>query len=514
MKAAGWRASLFLATASLSVVSMPAFAADGVEARLRDLEQKIQELTRELQAVKQEAAAEAARAAQATQAAAAATEEQQTLTAQVEDLKRSTSGQYADVQNQRGQDTRVAINNGRAVFTSADGRFSAALRALVQFDTAYYAQSARSAVAPDLSSGTNFRRARIGFEGTLFTDWFYSFLYDMGGTGVEGSKLSDAYVQYNGFAPFRLRTGSFATPSGLEDQTGTGDLIFAERAAPADLARSIAAADGRQNLISVFANGMDYYAAISLSGARSGDPAFFDEQQAVVTRAAYRVFSDPDTNVVLNGTTTYVYKVGDTAASPAGASPLTLQVGPEHSVDGTRLISTGAINADSLFNWGLEAAANYKNFYVQGGYFDFAVSRRASTLPDPRFGGWYSQATWVLTGEPRRYNGATATWQSPAPAMPFSPGNGAWGAWELAARYSWTDLNYRAGTAGAAAPTGGIRGGTQSAWTAGLNWYPNNDVRFELDYQNVVVKKLSATSPFADIGQTVDIFSLRSQVAF
>src|SRR3954470_5941342 len=142
----------------------------------------------------------------------------------------------------------------------------------------------------------------------------------MGGTGVEGSRLSDAYVQYNGLAPVRFRTGSFATPSGLEDQTGTADLIFLERAAPADLARSIAASDGRQNLISIFANGMDYYAAVSLSGARSGDPAFFDEQQAIVARGAYRLYSNPDSNVVVNGTATYVYKVADTAASPAGAS--------------------------------------------------------------------------------------------------------------------------------------------------------------------------------------------------
>jgi phosphate-selective porin OprO/OprP len=98
--------------------------------------------------------------------------------------------------------------------------------------------------------------------------------------------------------------------------------------------------------------------------------------------------------------------------------------------------------------------------------------------------------------------------------MPFSPANGNWGAWELAGRYSWTDLDYRPGNAGSAVPLGGIRGGTQSAWTAGLNWYPNTDVRFELDYQNVVVEKLSAANPFADIGQTIDIFSLRSQVAF
>ena len=495
-------AALLLASACFWVPA-PAQSADNLDARLRDLEQRILELTRELDAVKRAAAEQPART---TEAAAPPVQ-----SAAAPPVEQASAGAPATAAASPKVNTQ--IENGRTTFATEDGRFSASLRALVQFDAAYYGQT-RPATAPDLSSGTNFRRARIGVEGVLFTDWFYAFLYDMGGTAVEGSRLSDAYLQYNGFAPVRFRTGSFGTPEGLEDQTGVADLIFAERAAPADLARNIAAGDGRQNLVSVFANGENYYVSASLSGARAGDPAFFDEQQALVTRGAVRVLANRDSNVVINGTTTYVYKVADTAASPGGGSPLTLAALPEHSVDATRLISTGAINADGLFSWALEAGANYKNFYMQGGYFDFTIYRRDSVLADPSFGGWYAQGTWVLTGERRRFNVATQTWQSPAPAKVFAPDGGGWGAWELAARYSWTDLNYRAGILGAALPLGGIRGGTQSAWTVGLNWYPNTALRFLLDYQNVDVDRLSTAAPYDDVGQTVDIFSLRSQIAF
>ena len=73
---------------------------------------------------------------------------------------------------------------------------------------------------------------------------------------------------------------------------------------------------------------------------------------------------------------------------------------------------------------------------------------------------------------------------------------------------------------------GGIRGGEQSAWTAGLNWYVNNNVRFLVDYQWVDVDRQSTgaanaygTGVFvppagAQIGQDLEILSIRTQFTF
>jgi hypothetical protein len=38
----------------------------------------------------------------------------------------------------------------------------------------------------------------------------------------------------------------------------------------------------------------------------------------------------------------------------------------------------------------------------------------------------------------------------------------------------------------------GIRSGEQEAWTLGLNWYVNNNIRFLIDYQFVHVDRLSS----------------------
>ena len=84
----------------------------------------------------------------------------QDLQGQVQDLKRSSADQYTDIQNQRASGVKVTLNNGRPTISGPDFTFS--LRALVQFDTAYYGQSTVPGI--DFSSGSDFRRARFGFD--------------------------------------------------------------------------------------------------------------------------------------------------------------------------------------------------------------------------------------------------------------------------------------------------------------------------------------------------------------
>ena len=126
------------------------------------------------------------------------------------------------------------------------------------------------------------------------------------------------------------------------------------------------------------------------------------------------------------------------------------------------------------------------------------MSRRDSSLTNPNFDGWYAQASWVLTGESKPWKPERGAYGSPSPADEFSFDKFGWGAWELAARYSVLNLNFDAGLPGIAAPLDGIRGGDQKIWTAGLNWYPNNAIRFMLDYQHTDVSRLSSSGRTPD----------------
>jgi phosphate-selective porin OprO and OprP len=435
------------------------------------------------------------------------------LNSQVVDLKRSQSSQYADVQAQaqKPADVSVSLKNGRPSFKTADGDFTAEIRALVQFDNAYYGQG-KAPLGTDLSSGSDFRRARLGIQGTLFHDWSYQFIYDFGGSGTEGAAIASAFVQYDGLGQVHWKIGAYPTPESFDDTTSASDLLFLERAQPTDLARSIAGSDGRAGT-TIFAYDDNYFAAASLTGDLVQDTAVFDEQQAAVGRFAYRVLHDGDSNLAIGADATYVFKLADVAAGANPPDVIRLRERPELNVDDNsiRLIDTGNIGASKVLEWGLEAAGNWHSLYAQGGYFDFDVTRHASALPNPSFNGWYLQGSWVITGEAKPYNPATGSYSLPKPDSTFSFDHAGSGAWELAGRYSVLDLNDNAGIAGHATPLGGIRGGDEKIWTAGLNWYPNSAIRFVLDYQNVDVTKLTAAGGNADA--KLNDVSLRVQLS-
>jgi phosphate-selective porin OprO/OprP len=434
------------------------------------------------------------------------------LQAEVDDLKRSQNAQYTDIQNQRGQDVQISFKNGRPTFKSSDGEYTLSLRALVQYDSAYYAQG-KAPAGTDFSTGSNFRRARAGFDGTVGDDWSYEFIYDFGGSGTEASTISSAYIQYDGLGFVHVRAGAYPPPESFEDSTSAADLTFLERSQPTDLARSIAGSDGRDSA-TAFSYNDHYFVAASLTSGLVGETAVFDKQEAFVGRAAYRIIAEPDVNFAIGGDTTYVFKLGDLTAGPDSAHAFRLRERPELNVDdeSTRLVDTGSIDADKVWEWGLEATGNWHSLYAQGGYFGYQIGRRNSPLPDNNFNGWYAQASWMITGESKPYRADRGAYASPAPAEKFSFSKGTWGAWELAGRYSVLDLNDNAGVAGLATPTGGVRGGEQKITTVGVNWYPNTVIRFLLDYQHTNVDRLSSTGGSLDAH--LDAVSLRAQFAF
>ena len=104
-------------------------------------------------------------------------------------------------------------------------------------------------------------------------------------------------------------------------------------------------------------------------------------------RAAWRLWHDGDSNLAVGGDTTYVFKFADSAAGAGAPELVRLRERPELNVDdnGIRLIVTGNIDASRLWEWGLEAAGNWHNLYAQGGYFDFDVTRRATSGPPCAF---------------------------------------------------------------------------------------------------------------------------------
>lgn len=436
---------------------------------------------------------------------------------------------------------RSSITYNRPTIASADGRSTISLRALVQTDYAHYEQRSPGSLssdfrrgsigttpnrenggARDLSDGMYFRRARIGVEGMINRDFNYRLVAELGGNGTEGpTRINDAWINYTGFAPFTIQVGAGSPPANLDDGTTPEDSLFIERASPSDLSRSLAGADGRTG-IGVRGSGARWFGASTITGRTVNDAEVSDSQMAVVSRIAGLIATSSDYNVHVGASGTYVIHPPDAGTDVTGTRyGIRFRNQPELRVDSTRLIDSGSIDADHAYAMGAEFAANWRNFMIQSERFWYGIERRNFPLRDPKFNGWYVQGSWVVTGESHRYNMASASYQNPRPFVNASS-QGGWGAWELALRFSRSDLDFLAGDARLATPTDGVRGGVQDNFTVGVNWYANANIKVAFNYLHIDVNRLNP-SPTAfgaapaspprgvEIGQDFNAYALRIQ---
>jgi phosphate-selective porin OprO/OprP len=230
----------------------------------------------------------------------------------------------------------------------------------------------------------------------------------------------------------------------------------------------------------------------------------------------------------------------DPAGNPGGAQQLP-------RANDTRMVDTGALVADHNWLTGLEALYVLGPFSVQAEYgWNFVDGVRGVVSPgnagqppagslitfkgaakDYAFSGGYVQLSYILTGESRGYdkrlgtisrdyfggkgpfNNAWLTWGEDRRL------NGNWGAWELAARYSYLNLNDGIGT-------NRIQGGIMNGFSVGLNWYLNSAFRLQLEYvydqRSDVPNSLATGTPSSVTNGTipgfVGGFGARFQVSF
>lgn len=410
---------------------------------------------------------------------------------------------------------RVTVNNGRPVITSAKNDFNFAVRGRVHFDYGHFLP--RKGVAADLPDGFNFRRVYLGFTGKAFNDFTYTVTADFSGRTGAGflyeALLSYAVPSVKGLT---FDVGAWEQNFTFETAMSSNDIPFVERSAPTNMATSLVASSSRTGVGFRYSNSRIFNATY-LTGSAVGATEN-DDSLSAITRFGFLAATASNYDLHIGADAAYMFKTPTTATSN-GARALQLRERPETRIGGggTRFIDTGAIDSQHYSVLGAELAGSYDNLWFMGEYYRHQVSRRDNPVTalneaslDPKFDSYYLAAGWVITGERRKYSIASATMGAPAPAKTLNAGGP--GAWELAARYSHSDLNWNEGILGAATPTGGVRGGRQDIWTFGLNWYPNGFTRFMLNYQIIDVKRLTATGGRGDLES--DAITARVQFQF
>jgi phosphate-selective porin OprO/OprP len=454
---------------------------------------------------------------------------------------------------QNFNDTSWSFDNARPTVKSGDGRFTMAFRVRFQFDDANFFQpSSVNVVTPthnvqfkDLSNGAVVRRAFFGVEGKAFNDFWYELRYNAGGsdggnagvgvTATEGDGvLSLARVAYLGIPNLRINLGIIEPAFMFEGTTSSGQLMFMERPEIDNIAAdSFGAGDARRGLEVVFQKqdalmpGDNLVLGAAFTGNKTGSAQghgnFGDEQTQILGHASYRFWSDGVSNASFGADYSKILNVGGAAGVPAGTTlGIRLRDRPEIRVDGDRLIDTGTIAGHTASMYAFNAGANFDNFYLGGEWAHFNVAREAThlingnnvpfgpTLDNRTFSGYYLEGSWVLTGEPKSYtvtatNNEVGGFGAPKVANPFSLAGDSWGAWELTARYSNTDLNWHEHFAT------GTAGGDERVMLVGVNWYLNQTMKLQVNDMIVNVSKLNAAAGTTQVGQNMNILGVRMQ---
>lgn len=429
------------------------------------------------------------------------------LKAQIEALQRKIDdveiqqGNRIKTLEERRAEVEVSLKNGRPVFTSASGAYTFGISGRAHIDVGGYHQNNSDETQMIAATGNtglrgnaNFRRARLSFNGTLAKDWQYNIEFNLGDSGTESNaRIYEIALTYKAIDGYNFIVGATKPRMTLDDSTSSNDITFIERATAVNLATTPAAGEARMSVGGTYNNDNFFGAAFYTSGVAEAGAGLTDyDSSNVVGRLAYATSPKEGLNFHIGASGSHSFNL------PGDA--IRFRDRPELRVDAQRMIDVNfANNVDTVSVYGPELAVNYGPFRAQGEYYRYDVNRLVGN--DINLNAWYLQASWVITGEPYKYDIKKGAYSGVKPNNPFSTVTGGYGAWEVAARYSQADLNDTSNN---------IFGGEQRIITLGLNWYVNNNMRFMLNYLDVDVE--DRTAALRDFGHQA--VALRTQVAF
>ncbi|MDX7952184.1 porin [Lichenihabitans sp. Uapishka_5] len=169
------------------------------------------------------------------------------------------------------------------------------------------------------------------------------------------------------------------------------------------------------------------------------------------------------------------------------------------------LVNTGTLrNADAIERVNGEALYQFANVRLQGEYtFVNVTSTNGSS--DRSFQGGYVEGGWVINGAGRPYRvsqpygSEAAVLQGVQVEDAQRVSNGGIGVFELGLRYSALDLNNANRVAASR-----VTGGSEQDFTAGLNWYPDRNIRMMADYVHGWVSPASTITEVSAVRKEVE----------
>jgi phosphate-selective porin OprO and OprP len=431
------------------------------------------------------------------------------------------------------------------------------LSGFFHYDTGFFSQDDNSrATLGDIQNGSGFRRARLQALGFLTEHTRYSIEMDFGSAGAGRPSFQDVWGEQTNIPFFsNIRIGQYRQPITMDSWTNIRHLEFLERSAPfqaLDPFRRVGAMSWRLSedertmlAYGVYGTGVTFFnGASNVYNTMGVDDRFatqIGDQGGVsfAIRGTHLLYYDELAEgrylMHVGGGYNFSEIGGNGFGTTPDARTYEARAIPEFfvgdsaaaglTVGGTPFfVDTGRFFATSYNLYHLEFAGNYGPAHFQSEYMATAVNQLNG--PIVFYDGAYIQAGYFLTGESAGYNKTAGVLDYNV--KPFSEffGLGAkrgicgWGAWELAARWSFLDLsarnintaNYVIGPPGSAAsnattpPTSNP--GVLNQSTVALNWWWNTYTRVQFNWIHSMLDNNIRGSSSADI------YAVRFQIEF
>ena len=355
---------------------------------------------------------------------------------------------------------------------SADGAFDIRVGGRIQLDTSFFDVDERwerlAALYPEYGlgkedDGVAFRRARLSIRGTIYENIGFKAQYDFAvdSPGNDGGQFRDVYIELLEL-PFvdKARIGHFQEPFSLEEITSNSYMTFMERS----LANVFVPSFNTGLTVEKSMLSKRLHWTLGIFKTTDFWPSDNDSNEAAGYGVTGRITGVPWK--AEDGDTFVHLGASFNRRNPDGE--ITFRQRPE-SFLAQRYVNTGPLETTSLFTYGLEAAIVRGPLSLQGEYISTEINTELYGRRD--FSGYYGAASWFITGEHRPYVDGAFSRVIPKAAFRLGGDQPGWGAWELALRYSYLDLN-----------DGPVQGGSERNITAGINWYLNANTRIMANY--------------------------------
>ena len=369
--------------------------------------------------------------------------------------------------NQYGVKTpRKPVNGeergGFLVFESPDQSYKFWFDVRVQTDAAVFFGKTPAAIG----NGIALRRLRFATKSQFTPHWYGELDLDLAESAVS---LEDAYMMYSN-DDFYLKIGNAKEVFSMETNTTSRYLTFMER--PVGTKALVPSRRMGFSTAKTFGGGFRGFGGVYFQDTGDNDVVVArednneatgrDEGYSLTGKLIWRKQNkDQSSGIHFGAATSYrTPKTDDVLGTMRFSARAVTYINRKKYVDTDRMK-----NVDYQTPNGLEGAAYYKNWRINGEYNTTTVNR-LDTLSAAKFKGGFVMASVLLAGGHHLYNPEEGEFTQPVRGK-------AWGDLELAGRFEFVDLNdFNAG----------IKGGAGQITSVGMNWWVNNNVKFMLDY--------------------------------